>query len=109
MYEELRKEGRRDAQHCMPVKQIPDLNCEKENIEKENTEQSARKETENRTGPTLRSSKRKQTVNKIRERVEAASNKDKEEICADFLSVAGTVIVAGVYTAASQFINSLIF
>ena len=111
MYKELRKEGRRDAQNCMPVKQIPDLNWEKENIEKENTEQSTRKETENRTGPTLRSSKRKQTVNEIREQVEveAASNKDKEEICADFLSVVGTVIIAGVYTAASQFINSLIF
>ena len=50
----------------MPVKQIPDLSWEKENIEKENTEQSARKETENRAGPTLRSSKRKQTVNKIK-------------------------------------------
>ena len=55
------------------------------------------------------SSKRKQTVNEIKERVEAAPNKDNEEICADFLSVAGTVIVAGVYTATSQFINSLIF
>ena len=51
----------------MPVKQIPDLSWKKENIDKGNTEQSARKETENRTGPTLRSSKRKQTVNKIRE------------------------------------------
>ena len=109
MYDELRKEGKRDAQHCMPVKQIPDLNWEKENIEKGNTEQSARKETENRIGPTLRSSKRKQAVNEIKEPVEAAPNKNKEEICADFLSVAGTVIVAGVYTAASQFINSLIF
>ena len=38
----------------------------------------------------------------------SSPNKNKEEICADFLSVAGTVIVAGVYTAASQFINSLI-
>ena len=66
-------------------------------------------ETENRTGPTLRSSKRKQTVNEIKTRVEAASNKDKEKICADFLSVAGTVIAAGVYTTASQFISSLIF
>ena len=109
MYKELRKEGRRDAQHCMPVKQIPDLNWKRKNIEKENTEESTRRETENKTGPTLRSSKRKQAVNEIRERVEAASNKDKEEICADFLSVVGTVIVAGVYTAASQFINSLIF
>ena len=109
MYDELRKEGRRHAQHCMPVKQIPDLNWEKENTEKENTEQNARNETEQRTGPTLRSSKKKQTVNEVKERVEAASNKDKEEICADFLSVAGTVIVAGVCTVASQFINSYIF
>ena len=109
MYDELRKEGKRDAQHCMPVTQIPDLNWEKKNIEKGNTEQSQRKETVNRTGPTLRSSKRKQAVNEIKEPLEAAPNKSKEEICADFLSVAGTVIAAGVYTAASQFINSLIF
>ena len=109
MYEEVRKEGRRDAQNCMPVKQIPDLNWKRENLGKENTGQNARKETENRTGPTLRSSKKKQTVNEIREPVETASNKDKEEICADFLSVAGTVIAAGVYTVASQFNNSLIF
>ena len=109
MYDELRKEGRRDVQHRMPVKQIPDLNWKKGNIEKENTEQNTRNKTENRTGPTLRSSKRKQTVNEIKERVEAAPNKDKEEICAVFLSIAGTVIVAGVYTAALQFINSLIF
>ena len=109
MYEELRKEGRRDAQHCMPVKQIPDLNWKKENLGKENMEPNARNKSEHNTGPNLRSSKRKQTVNKINEPVETASNKDKEEICADFLSVAGTVIAAGVYTAASQFINSLIF
>ena len=79
MYEELRKEGRRDVQHCMPVKQIPDLNWKKENIEKENTEQSAGKETENRTGPTLRSSKRKQTIDEIKERVEAAPTKTKKK------------------------------
>ena len=30
MYEELRKEGRRDAQHCMLVKPIPNLEWEKE-------------------------------------------------------------------------------
>ena len=109
MYEELRKEGRRDVQHCMPVKQIPDLNWKKENKTRKTQNKTQGKETENRTGPTLRSSKKKQTVNEIKERVEAASNKDKEEICADFLSVTGTVIVAGVYTAASHFINSLIF
>ena len=81
MYEELRKEGRRDVQHCMPVKQIPDLNWKKENIEKENTEQSTGKETENRTGPNLRSSKRKQTVEEIKERVEAAPNKERRNMC----------------------------
>ena len=59
MYDELRKEGRRDVQHCMLVKQIPDWNWEKENTEKENTEQNARNESEKRTGPTLRSSKKK--------------------------------------------------
>ena len=64
MYKELRKEGRRDTQHCMPVKQIPDLNWKKENIEKE---QNTGIETENRTGPNLRSSKRKQAVNEIKE------------------------------------------
>ena len=104
MYDELRKEGRRDAQHCMPVKQIPNLNWEKKN-----TEQNARNETQKRTGPTLRNSNKKQTINEVKEQVEAATNKGKEEICTDFLSVAGTVIVAGVYTEASQFINSLIF
>ena len=56
----------------------------------------------------MRSSKKKQRVNEVKERVEAASNKDKEEIYADFLSVAGTVIIAGVDTVALQFINSYI-
>ena len=56
MYDELRKEGRRDAQHCMPVKQIPDLGWEKKNTEDQNTKQNRRNETEKRTGPTLRSS-----------------------------------------------------
>ena len=109
MYDELRKEERRDAQHCMPVKQIPDLKWEKENTEGQNTEQNTRNETEKGIGPTLRSSKRKQTVNEVKEQVEAVTNKDKEEICADFLSVAATVIAAGVYTIASQFVNTHIF
>ena len=46
---------------------------------------------------------------KSRNELKQIPNKNKEEICADFLSVAGTVIVSGVYTAASQLINSLIF
>ena len=91
MYDELRKEGRRDAQHCMPVKLIPDLEWKKGSIK-----QNAENETEKRTGPTLRSSKNKQTVNEVKEKAEALTNKGKEEICADFISNAGTVIAAGV-------------
>ena len=106
MYDELRKEGRRDAQHCMPVKQIPDLEWEKENTEEQNTKQNTRDEKEKVTGPMLRSSK---TVNEVKEKVEAVINKGKEEICANFLSVAGTVIAAGVYTVATQFINTHLF
>ena len=109
MYDELRKEGRRDAQHCMPVRQIPNLEWEKENTEEQNTKQNARNEKEKGTGPTLRSSKNKQTVNEVKEQVEAVTSKGKEEICADFLSVAGTVIAAGVYTVASQLINTHLF
>ena len=109
MYDELRKEGRRDAQHCMPVKQIPELEWEKENTEEQNTKQNARNETEKGTGQTLRSSKNKQTVSEVKKQVEAVTNKGKEEICADFLSVAGTVIAAGVYTVALQLINMHLF
>ena len=108
MYDDLRKE-RRDAQHCMPVKQIPDLEWKKESTEPRNTEQNSGNDTERRTGPTLRSSKNKQTVNEIKDQVEAIPTKSKEQICTDFLSVAGTVIAAGVYTVAVQFINMHLF
>ena len=37
MYDELRKEGNRDAQHCMPVKQIRNLEWEKGKMEQQNT------------------------------------------------------------------------
>ena len=93
----------------MPIKQILDLEWEKGNTEEQKTKQNTRNEKEKGTGPTLRSSKKKQTINEVKEQVEAVTNKGKEEICTDFLSVAGTVIAAGVYTVASQFINSHIF
>ena len=109
MYDDLRKEGRRDAYHCMPVKQIPDLEWKKENTKQQNIEQQSKNETEKRTGPTFRSSKNKQAVNEVKEQVGAIPTKGKEEICADFLSVAGTVIAAGVYTMAMQFINTHFF
>ena len=104
MYKELRKEGRRDAQHCMPVKQIPNLDWEKEK-----TEQNPKKTAEERAGPTLRSSKHNQELNEVNERVDITHTKDKEQICADFFSVAGSVLAAGVHTVAAQFINTHFF
>ena len=109
MYEELRKEGRRDAQHCMPVKQIPNLEWEKEKAGQTKTEQNLKSSPEERTGPTLRSSKHKQELNEVKEQGETAPIKNKEQICADFFSVAGTVLAAGVYTVAAQFINMHLF
>ena len=79
------------------------------NWKKKAQQQNAGNETEKRTGSTARSSKYKQTVNELKEQVEAVTNKGKEEICADFLSVAGTVIAAGMYTVVSQFINTYLF
>ena len=93
----------------MPVKQIPDLEWEKESTEPRNMEQKSGNDTERRTGPTLRSSKNKQTMNEIKEHVEAIPTKRQEEICADFLSVAGTVIAAEVYTVATQFFNAHLY
>ena len=65
--------------------------------------------TEERTGPTLRSSRHKQELNEVKEQVETDLIQDKEQICADFFSVAGTVLAAGVYTVAAQFINTHLF
>ena len=104
MYEELRKEGRRDAQHCMPVRQIPNLEWEKEKMS-----QNSKSTIKERTGPTLRSSKHKEELNEVRKQGETTVTKDKERICADFFSVAGTVLAAGVYTVAAQFINTHLF
>ena len=84
MYEELRKEGRRDAHYCMAVKQIPNLEWEKEKAEPIKTEQNPKSSPEERTGPTLRSSKHKQEQNEVKEQVETAQIKDKEQICVDF-------------------------
>ena len=109
MYSELRKEGRRDAQHCMPVKQIPDLEWEEEGTKEQKQAENLKEGTTERTGPTLRSSKNKQTLNKIKEQVETTPIRNKEQICADFFSVASTVIAAGIYTMAVQLINTHLF
>ena len=104
MYAKLRKEGRRDAQHSMPVKQIPNLEWEKEKAE-----QTQKNSPEKRPGPTLRSSRHRQELHEVNEQKEQKPVKNKEQICTDFFSVVGTVLAAGIYTVAAQFINMHLF
>ena len=77
MYEELRKEGKRDAKHCIPVKQIPDLEWEKEKTEPTKAEENSKNNTERRTGPTLRSSKCKQELNESKSKLKQSPVKTK--------------------------------
>ena len=63
----------------MPVKQIPDLNWEKEKLGKENTELDVKTEIENRTGPTLRSSKK--NVNEIKKKLKQPPTKKGRNLC----------------------------
>ena len=72
-------------------------------------EQNSINNTEEKTGPTLRSSKCKQELNEVKEQVELIPIKNKEQICAEFFSVAGTVLAAGAYTTAAQLINTHLF
>ena len=81
----------------------------KEITEPQKTEQNPKSNTEGITGPTLRSSKNKQTLNEIKEKVQTTPTKDKEQIYTDFFSVADTIIAAGVYTVAAQLINMHLF
>ena len=83
MYDELRKEGRRDVQHCMPVKQIPDLEWEKGNTEEQNTKQNTKGEKEKGTGPTLRSSKKKQST-KLRNELKQPPTRTKKKFAQIF-------------------------
>ena len=73
------------------------------------TDQNSKGTIKERTGPTLRSNKHNEELNEVKEQGETTEIKDKEQICADFFSVAGTVLTAGVYTVAVQFINTHLF
>ena len=87
----------------MPVKQIPNLEWEKEKKTPTKTDQNSKSTRKERTGSTLRSSKNKDDkdeLNEVIEQGETTQTKDKEQICTDFFSVAGTVLAAGVYTVA---------
>ena len=64
LYAELRAMGGRDAQHCMPIKQIPDLGWKYPEESKKRTEPEPTTEPQ-REGPILRSSKKLSTATKI--------------------------------------------
>ena len=72
-------------------------------------DQNSKSTIKERTGPTLRSSKNKDELNEVIEQGEATQTKDKEQISTDFCSVAGTILAAGVYTVAVQFIKTHLF
>ena len=93
----------------MTIKQIPNLEWEKEKTEPKKAEQNSNNNTERRSGSILRSSKCKQELNEVKEQVETIPIKDKDQLCADFFSVAGTVLAAGVCKVAAQLINTHLF
>ena len=73
------------------------------------TSQNSKSTIMERTGPTLRSSKHKEELNEVKEQGETTETKDKEQICTDYFSVVGTVLAAGIYTVAAQFIITHLF
>ena len=117
LYAELRAMGRRDTQHCMPVKDIPDLGWVKpeEDKEKPNPKrerQEARTEPPKqpqREGPVLRSSKKKLRTAEINVETVKTTVESKEQITSKFLSVAATTTATMLYAAACKLIESTLF
>ena len=75
LYAELRAMGTRDAQHCMPVKQIPDLGWK--SPEESMTKANPDNKTPEQSGHVLRSSKRQATVAEIEEEAQETKTEDK--------------------------------
>ena len=68
LYAEFRAMGKRGAQHCMPVKQIPDLGW------KTPEEPTVKNKPLQQSGPVLRSSKRQAAVTEIKEETHNTTN-----------------------------------
>ena len=107
LYTELRAMGKRDAHHCMPAKEIPDLKWKtpEETVRKSSPENK----TPQQSGPVLRSSKRKATVAEIVEKTQEVQVEDKRQIASKFLTVAATTTAAMLYTAACKLIETNLF
>ena len=86
MYDELRKEGRRDAQHCMAVKTDCRLGMGKEK-HRGSKQNRTQEKTEKRTGPTLRSSKKKQQSMKSRNKLKQSPTKAKKKSAQTFFQL----------------------
>ena len=99
MYKELRKMGRRDTQHCMSIKQIPDLEWEKEQSEKDSKEKKPNRTVKGTMRPSRKSM---QTVTEIQEEVVETTVARIEQISYDFLTVATCVAAATIHTITAQ-------
>ena len=107
LYAELRAMGTKDTQHCMPVKQIPDLGWK--TLEETLAENKPENKTPQRSGPVLRSSKRQTTVAEIEEEIQETKVEDRERVTSKFLTiaaVAATTTTAMLYTAACKLIET---
>ena len=101
LYTELRSAGIRDAQHCMPVKQIPNLGWEKQ-IE---TPKEKPITQEQRMGPVLRSSTKANKVNEVEVDKITATVKSRGQIASDFLTTAATTTAAMLLSTSLYFSN----
>ena len=104
LYAELRAIGTRDAQHCMPVKQIPDLGW------KTPEDPKAKITPENKaaepSGRVLRSSKRSIAVAEVKEE---RNERTKETGTSQFLAIAATTTAVVLCTAACKLIEINLF
>ena len=107
LYAELRAMGKRDAHHCMPAKEIPDL--EWKTPEEAATRSSPENKTPHQRGPVLRSSKTKATVAEIKQKTQKLQTENKNEITSKFLTVAATTTAAMLYTAACKLFETKLF
>ena len=107
LYTEFRAMGTRDTQHCMPVKQIPELGWKtpQETMTKNNPENK----TPQQSGPVLRSSKRQTTVAEIEEEIQETKVEDRGKITSKFLTIAATTMAAMLYTAACKLVETNLF
>ena len=95
--------GKRDAQHCMPVKQIPDLGW------KTPEEPTVKNKPLQQSRPVLRSSKSQAAVTEIKEETHNTKTEDRGKITSKFLTIAATTTVMMLYTAACKLIETNLF